>query len=420
MDVTLNLIYLVKEQVGNICAVCVTPEDVPKIVTAGSDKYFRVSNIETGNLERVIDSGHTQRIRCLTLFGTKYSEAPLILISASMDGSIRVNEYSSGSLIFELLGHVGALCSMTVSLNNSSMPIIVSGGCDYTVRVWNLEEGQIVTVLREHEDWVTSVLLYEDGDDSFIASGGSDYMINIWNIPSYKRSFKLVGHNGAILALAFVPYNSRHTSAPLQHSVLVSAGNDKHIRVWNHRSGESLHSFIAHDNLIRSMTVIRTGVSGADGLLLVTSSEDAVMKIWRTCDLVPNPPVSVNHSYTVQPTDPKPLIYFCKHAGPVRATAVARLTSGRAAFTGLRLVSVSWDGSLALWNLEKMLRDLAWSRRKDFAYFLASCGLARNSGSVIEYSSRLASVRSSQRGSVTAAVEVFGIESLCIVICQYL
>eukprot|EP01042_Synura_sphagnicola_P008509 gene8509-10910_t len=179
---------------------------------------------------------------------------------------------------------------MTVSLNNSSMPIIVSGGCDYTVRVWNLEEGQIVTVLREHEDWVTSVLLYEDGDDSFIASGGSDYMINIWNIPSYKRSFKLVGHNGAILALAFVPYNSRHTSAPHQHSVLVSAGNDKHIRVWNHRSGESLHSFIAHDNLIRSMTVIRTGVSGADGLLLVTSSEDAVMKIWRTCDLVPNPP----------------------------------------------------------------------------------------------------------------------------------
>ena len=74
--------------------------------------------------------------------------------------------------------------------------MIVSGGNDKTVRVWDLTSGAPRgEPLRGHEDWVTSVALGTLEDRPVIASGGLDKTVRVWDLISgVPRGEPLRGH----------------------------------------------------------------------------------------------------------------------------------------------------------------------------------------------------------------------------------
>jgi WD40 repeat protein len=60
-------------------------------------------------------------------------------------------------------------------------PVIVSGGEDGTVRVWDLASGSPRgEPLPGHEGWVGSVALGMLGDRPVIVSGGEDATVRVW------------------------------------------------------------------------------------------------------------------------------------------------------------------------------------------------------------------------------------------------
>jgi WD40 repeat protein len=59
--------------------------------------------------------------------------------------------------------------SVTISSDNK---YIVSGGRDYTIRVWMRESATQLQELKGHNDWISSIAI--SSDNKFIFSGSRD------------------------------------------------------------------------------------------------------------------------------------------------------------------------------------------------------------------------------------------------------
>jgi WD40 repeat protein len=67
--------------------------------------------------------------------------------------------------------------------------LLVSGGDDQTVRLWNVETGEIITTLQGHTDRVWSVAF--SCDNETLASGSNDGTIRLWQKAS-KTATKIL------------------------------------------------------------------------------------------------------------------------------------------------------------------------------------------------------------------------------------
>ena len=71
--------------------------------------------------------------------------------------------------------HEGSVHSVAFSPDGK---FLASGGDDHTVRIWSVETGECLKVLKEQESSVHSVAFSPDG--KFLASGGRDKIVRIW------------------------------------------------------------------------------------------------------------------------------------------------------------------------------------------------------------------------------------------------
>ncbi|KAI9281818.1 quinon protein alcohol dehydrogenase-like superfamily [Sporodiniella umbellata] len=97
-------------------------------------------------------------------------------------------------------------------------PIIISGSLDNTVKIWDMETGNCIRTLFGHVEGVWS-LAY---DTLRIVSCSHDSTIRIWDLANGRCMHALEGHRGPVTAVA-----SSDTK-------IISASDDGDIRVWNY------------------------------------------------------------------------------------------------------------------------------------------------------------------------------------------
>jgi WD40 repeat protein len=115
---------------------------------------------------------------------------------------------------------------------------VVSGSQD-GVRVWDLESGAELRVLRGHEvpahsvpaAWVESVAVAPDG--SRVVSGGSDGTVRVWDIESGAELMVLRGHEAPVWSVAVAPDGRR---------VVSGSWSDETVQVWDLESGQCLQT----------------------------------------------------------------------------------------------------------------------------------------------------------------------------------
>ncbi|NEQ24136.1 MAG: hypothetical protein F6K28_34440, partial [Microcoleus sp. SIO2G3] len=59
-------------------------------------------------------------------------------------------------------------------------PLVVSSSLDKTIRLWDVESGECLQVLTDHQTEVWSVAF--SADSEVLASGGSDGAIKLWQV----------------------------------------------------------------------------------------------------------------------------------------------------------------------------------------------------------------------------------------------
>jgi len=97
------------------------------------------------------------------------------------------------------------------------VPVLISGSLDNTIRIWDVESGKARKTLFGHIEGVWSV----QSDKLRVVSASHDRTIKVWNHGDGNCIATLVGHRGAVTCLA------------LGDDKIVSGSDDGDIRLWS-------------------------------------------------------------------------------------------------------------------------------------------------------------------------------------------
>ncbi|WP_181016053.1 serine/threonine-protein kinase [Pseudanabaena sp. BC1403] len=156
--------------------------------------------------------------------------------------------------------HTDAIQSVALSPDGK---IIASASDDGTVKLWELE-GDNTTPIKEIKDqggWVRAVVFLSDRQ---IITAGQDKNIKIIDIASGKVVKTLSGHTNLINNLAIAPASD----------LLVSGSYDNTVNLWQISTGKLLRSLTGHTDKIWGLAI------SPDGKQVVSASRDKTVKIW--------------------------------------------------------------------------------------------------------------------------------------------
>jgi len=194
-------------------------------------------------------------------------EQPDMIVSASRDKSIIVwrltrEEGNYGHAQKRLNGHGHFVQDVAIS---SDGQFALSGSWDSTLRLWDLNTGTTTRRFIGHSKDVLSVAF--SADNRQIVSGSRDQKINLWNtLGQLKYSITEDGHTEWVSCVRFSP----NLNTPL----IVSAGWDKIVKVWNLNHCKLRTNLIGHTGYVNTVTV------SPDGSLCASGGKDGVAMLW--------------------------------------------------------------------------------------------------------------------------------------------
>ena len=86
-----------------------------------------------------------------------------VVVSGSVDRSLKVWDSVTGLVLRKLLGHEGAVRGCAVSRDGR---YIISASADNSVGVWDAQSGIRVSTFTGHRDWVNSCAINGNSDFS--------------------------------------------------------------------------------------------------------------------------------------------------------------------------------------------------------------------------------------------------------------
>lgn len=227
--------------------------------------------------------------------------------------------------------------------------LLVSGGRDDLVLLWNPLNGELRGMLAGHTGWVTRVAISPDG--SRIASGSQDTTVRLWDARSLTLLSTLTQHSGSVTGAAFSPDGHLLATTSLDGVIwLGEAETGREIARLSNFNGAVWSVAFSHDGqrlatgsedgtiwiwgLYQNSIMRLDGHHGAvtalsfsgDDSRLASASWDRTGRIWDVAGVPPAPGTS--------------LLTLAGHEGPITAIG----------FTQAGILTASLDGSARLWD----------------------------------------------------------------------
>jgi hypothetical protein len=144
---------------------------------------------------------------------------------------------------------------------------LVAGGCDRTVRVWDLSDGiekaKLEQSIENHADWVLGVAI--SADDKYVLTAGRDKTAKVWDLKAKESVLTFPEHQAIVYGVAVKP----------DGSVGYSVGADKTLRTWKPTGeGKGLKNTGGHGDEVFKV------VASPKAPVLFTASADKTVKSW--------------------------------------------------------------------------------------------------------------------------------------------
>ncbi|KAJ5548082.1 hypothetical protein N7513_005316 [Penicillium frequentans] len=227
-----------------------------------------------------------------------------ILVSGGCDRDVRVWNMATGAGIHLLRGHTSTVRCLKMSDRNTA----ISGSRDTTLRIWDLTTGTCRNVLVGHQASVRCLAIHGD----IVVSGSYDTTARIWSISQGRCLRTLSGHFSQIYAITF---DGRR---------IATGSLDTSVRIWDPQSGQCLAILQGHTSLVGQLQM--------RGDTLVTGGSDGSVRVWSLTKMAPI------------------------HRLAAHDNSVTSLQ-----FDNSRIVSGGSDGRVKVWSLQtgQLLRELS-------------------------------------------------------------
>jgi WD40 repeat protein len=169
-----------------------------------------------------------------------------------------------------LTGHDGLFAGINAIAFSPDGKILASASDDKTIRLWNVETGSEMGVIRGHAQFVKAIAFHPT-DSNLLASSSSDRIIKLWRVQDHQEICSLLGHTQSVNALTFSP----------DGKILASASSDKAVRLWDTQTHQLLSTLSGHTLAINAVA-LSSGLPNqpSDRPLLATGSSDSTVKLW--------------------------------------------------------------------------------------------------------------------------------------------
>ena len=181
--------------------------DATKLATVGFERTLRIYDAESGRVDRHM------ACPCPDNHAVVFSSDGEMIAAGGRCGTIRVWDVASGNVVSEVKAHRRRIRSLQFTADDQ----LVSVSDDRMVKVVNPRVGLVDDSLPRQASKLFSAQLLPGG---LLAIGGSDNQIRVWNLESGHEVGVLRGHTGTVSTLAF------------GHGVLVSGSFDTQVRIW--------------------------------------------------------------------------------------------------------------------------------------------------------------------------------------------
>ncbi|GAA5837862.1 hypothetical protein JCM5353_006448 [Sporobolomyces roseus] len=179
---------------------------------------------------------------CSTARG--WGQKGAVVVSGGCDREVRVWQVESGECLHTLRGHTSTVRCMRVL---DGRPIAVSGSRDATLRVWDIEKGECLHLLSGHEHSVRCI----EVSGNKVVSGSYDATCRLWDVDTGECLHVFRGHIHQIYAVAFDGIR------------VVTGSLDSTVRIWSAETGEFLALLQGHTSLVGQLVLLPSSPSSA-------------------------------------------------------------------------------------------------------------------------------------------------------------
>ncbi|KAH7138118.1 WD40-repeat-containing domain protein [Dendryphion nanum] len=189
------------------------PTNSQFLLSASEDQTIRLWSLETWTC-LVAYRGHQSPV-----WDLQWGPNGHYFLTGSNDRTARLWSTDQIQALRIYVGHDNDVDCVTFHPNNL---YIFTGSCDRTVRMWHISGGNCLRLFTGHPGNVTAISCSPDGRT--LASADDTGTIILWALETGRRKKRMRGHGkGGIWSLSW----------SVESTVLVSAGADKTVRVWD-------------------------------------------------------------------------------------------------------------------------------------------------------------------------------------------
>lgn len=277
-----------------------------------------------------------------------FSQDGKTLATGSFDKTIKLWDIDNGELLRTFIGHTNWVTCVTFSPDGKNL---ASASEDFTIKIWDSESGKLIKTLNKHQSVVTSVAI--DSKNELLASGSWDKTIILWSLKG-RNIYKIIkAHSAEVSSVAFSP----------DSKILASGSWDKTIKLWDIKSGKLLKILEGHSASVISVKFDLTGD------ILASASADNTIRIWDWkkgevltilnghSKAVTNLSFSSDNTTIASSSWDKTVKIWNIKTGLLKRTLTGHnryVSSVAFSPNGKILASGSWDNTVILYNLKKI------------------------------------------------------------------